>query len=132
MTPQDAVFLAIAAALLIERPKYWQIVCLAPLVAWGLSELPLGNLHALLVAVIVCLPVLRFAPVALLLALPNYVGVYDALIAATVWFAGLWLVDSMAKRLSDNIIPRPLRGAPIRLLTVGILYYILLPVFYLL
>ncbi len=130
MTPQDAVFLAIAAALLIERPRYWRLACLAPLVAWGAKGLPLGDFHHLVVALIVCLPMLRVAPVALLLSLPDYRDAASAVITATVWLGVLVLIESMEERLSGNAIPDPLNGAPIRLLTVGVLYYALLPVFY--
>ncbi len=131
MTPQDAVFLAIAAALLLERPKYWWLACLAPLVAWGAIGLPLGGFHHLVVALIVCLPMLRFAPVTLLLSLPDYRDITSAAITVAVWLGALVLFESMDERFNGNTIPGPLNGAPIRLLTIGILYYVLLPVFYL-
>ena len=131
MTPQDAVFLALAAALFVERPRGWQFICLAPVIAWGAGELPLGDLRALVVALVVGLPALRFAPVALLLALPEYPDLVSATISASTWLASLCVVDAMRGRLDTEAIPSRLRGAPIRLLTVGILYYVLLPVFYL-
>ena len=131
MTPQDAVFLAIAAALFLERPKTGYVLCLAPLVAWGARYLPLGDFHTLVVALVVCLPAPGYAPVALLLVLPEYVQFTDALVAAVVWLTGISLMDSLEIRWRDEVIPAILHGAPIRLLSVGILYYLFLPVFYL-
>ncbi|HJO38015.1 MAG: hypothetical protein QGG24_06445 [Vicinamibacterales bacterium] len=131
LSPHDAVFLALAATLFVERAARWPWVTVVPLVAWLVALAPLGGFGLSTLALVVCLPSPRFAPVAFLLALPEYASVMDALVAGTTWLGATSLLDTLESRLSASTVPERLRGAPVRLLTVGVLYYVFQPVFYL-
>ncbi len=136
MRPFDAIFLALAASLFLQRPRHWWLVALAPLVAWvagnvQIYDLSLQQFEAPVVALAVCLLAPRYAPVALLLALPEYQGLFDAARAAALWIAATAILDSLKDRFDAEALPPRMRGRPIELLSIGILYYTLLPVAYL-
>ena len=62
MRPFDAVFLALAAGLFLERPKHWWLVALAPLVALAASSVPLEQFERPIAALVACLLAPRYAP----------------------------------------------------------------------
>ncbi|MEK7468684.1 MAG: hypothetical protein AAB074_14835 [Planctomycetota bacterium] len=127
MKPWDAVFLAAAAGLFLQRPRAWWLAAAAPLLA--LAAQPLGTFAGPAAALAAVLVAPRFAPAALLLAAGHYTGWADAARASAVWLAVSALLASMEERF-EEVSPR-LRGAPIRLFATGVLYYALLPVAYL-
>lgn len=143
MTPVEAVFLALALAPWLPRPRRWPWIGAAPLVAfvaalawerfaggtsgWVADYGPL--VIALAVAMVVSLPALRFAPLALLLAVPDYPEITTALVAAVTWTLGLWLIDGLEERLHSSG-PAQLRGAPLRLVVTAALYLALQPLFF--
>ena len=136
MRPFDAIFLAVAAGLFLQRPKNWWLIALAPLAAWVAGNaqvygLSLQQFEAPVVALVVCLLSPRFAPVALLLALPEYQDLFDAVRAAALWIAATAILDGLKDRFDAEALPPQMRGKPIELLSVGILYYAMLPVAYL-
>lgn len=131
MRPFDAVFLALAAGLFLERPKRWWLVALAPLVAFAAGSVPFEQFERPIAALVACLLAPRFAPVALLLALPEYHGLFDAVRAALLWIAATAILDGLKRRFDVEAMPPRMRGKPIELLSAGILYYVLLPVAYL-
>ena len=129
MNPYDAVFMAFVASRCLERPKRWWLVLLAPLLAYGIGCYePLGRFAAPVTALAAVALAPRWAPVSLLLVLPLYGTLIQSLVVAATWL-GLDLVfDSLLVRLHDDAITPRLRGWPIRLLIVGVLYYTLLPI----
>ncbi len=127
MKPWDAVFLAAAAGLLLQRPRSWWLAAAAPLLA--VAAQPLGPFAGAAAAIAAVLLAPRFAPAALVLAAGHYAGWADAARASLVWFAVSALLASMEERFEE--VSLPLRGAPIRLFAAGVLYYALLPVAYL-
>lgn len=127
MKPWDAVFLAAAAGLFLQRPRAWWLAAAAPLLAIAAHPLGAFAAPAAALAAVVLSP--RFAPAALLLAAGHYAGWADAARASAVWLAVSALLESMEGRL-EEVSPR-LRGAPIRLFATGVLYYALLPAAYL-
>ncbi|MDP6372181.1 MAG: hypothetical protein QF634_06690 [Vicinamibacterales bacterium] len=131
LSPHDAVFLALAATFFVERSAWWWWVTAVPVVAWLAALAPLGGFGLATLALVVCLPSPRFAPVAFLLALPDYASVLDAVVAGAAWLGATLLLDTFERRLSAPAVPERLRGVPARLLTVGVLYYVFQPVFYL-
>ena len=70
MNHYDASFLAIACALMTERPRRWWLAAGVPVLAFGLTLLPLGHFAAIVAALVACTPPLRPAVAALLLAVP--------------------------------------------------------------
>ena len=72
MTQYDTVFLAVAVGLFLTRPWRWWLASLAPAVALIAHSIPLGRFATPVAALVACLLVPRYAPVALVLAIPVY------------------------------------------------------------
>ncbi len=129
MSPYDAVFLALVASRCLNRPKHWWLLLLVPFLTYGLVSFDfLGHYASPLVAVLVTLLFPSWAPVALLLALPAYGTVLQCLGAAVTWLGLDWILEVLLARVNEDAIPPRLRGWPMRLLIVAILYYTLLPI----
>jgi len=131
MTPFDAVFLALAAGVFLERSKQGWFAALAPLLALAIGFIPLGRFHLPATALAVCLVAPRQAAVALVLIIPTYGGVFDAVRAAVLWMIGTVLLDELGRKSDDSETPASVRGTPVRLFACGVLYFTLLPVSYL-
>ncbi len=128
MTPYDATFVALVASRCLDRPKRWWLVLLAPLLAYGIGSCePLGRFSAPLTALVAVALAPRWAPVSLLLVAPVYGTLAQSVWAAATWLALDVLFEIPLERLRDEAIAPRLRGWPIRLLILGVLYYILLP-----
>ena len=125
------MFLAIAAATLLDRPKWWWLAALAPLIAFGVSLAPIGRFQIPVAALAACLVSPRCAAVALLLAIPEYEGLFDAVRATVLWMTGTLIMDGLARHFEEEDLPGRFRGAPVRLLACGVLYYALSPLSYL-
>ena len=69
----------------------------------------------------------RWAPVSLLLVVPVYETFAQSVGTAAIWLALDVLFDILLVRLRDEAIAPRLRGWPVRLLLLSILYYTLLP-----
>ena len=128
MRPYDAVFLAVALGLFFERPKWWWLAALAPAIALAAHALPLGRLATPAAVVAACLLVPRYAPVALVLAIPVYAGPLDALRAAVVWLVVSALMEGLEDRFAEELDSSQVRLMSARLLSVVVLYFTLLPV----
>jgi hypothetical protein len=128
VTPFDAVFMALLASRCLDRPKRWWLVVLAPLLAYGIGECEsLGRFAQPLMAMASLALAPRWAPVSLLLVLPNYESLSQSLVTAATWLCLDFLFESLLARLQDQAITPRLRGWPIRLLILGTLYYALFP-----
>ena len=128
MIPYDAAFLAFVASRCLDRPKYWWLALLAPLLAFLISTYePLGRFAAPLTALVAVALAPRWAPVSLLLVVPVYATLTQSLGVTVTWLVLNVLFDALLARLPDEAITPRLRGWPIRLLVLGALYYTLLP-----
>ena len=131
MSPFDAVFLALAAGVFLERPKPDWAAALAPLIALAIGFIPLGRFHLPATALAVCLVAPRQAAVALVLILPTYAGAFDALRTSILWIIGTVLLNELGRKTDESETPANASGTPLRLFACGILYFTLLPVSYL-
>jgi hypothetical protein len=132
MSPYDAVFMALLASRCINRPQYWWLVVLAPLVAWLIGSYePLGRLADPLTALLAVALAPRWAPVGLLLVIPEYSSLSQGIAAALAWLVLDTLLGSLLVRLQEKSVTPRLRGWPIQLLIIGILYYTFLPLVWL-
>jgi hypothetical protein len=131
MKPYDAVFLAVAVGLFLTRPRWWWLAALAPAVALAAHWMPLGRFATPVAAIAACVLVPRYAPVALVLAIPIYQDPLDVLRAALLWLAVSALMEGLEDRFVDEILPSRVRRMSARLLSVAVLYYTLLPVMFL-
>ena len=73
----------------------------------------------------------RYAPVALVLALPVYEDPFGVLRATLLWLAVTTLMEGLEDRFVDETLPTSVRRMSARLLSVVVLYYTLLPVIFL-
>lgn len=129
MTAYDACFLAVACAALGERSRRYWLIALVPLVAYGIALAPLGDLCVPIAALAACALAQRPAAAALLLVVPAYPTLTHALVTGVTWLVAVALFDEVALgRLTTTAIPPAFRGAPVRLLALGVLYFVLYPV----
>ncbi len=128
MRPYDAIFLALVASRCLDRPTRWWLVLAAPMLAYGLGDyLPLGRFAAPITALAAVALAPRWAPVSLLLVVPVYGSLIQSLGVAATWLGLDVVLDVLVTRIHDDAITPRLRGWPIRLLIVGVLYYTCLP-----
>jgi Na+-translocating ferredoxin:NAD+ oxidoreductase RnfA subunit len=73
----------------------------------------------------------RWAPVGLLLVIPEYSSLAQGIAAALAWLVLDTLFGSLLVRLREESVTPRLRGWPIQLLVIGILYYTFLPLVWL-
>jgi hypothetical protein len=66
-----------------------------------------------------------------LLVIPEYSSLTESIVAALAWFLLDRLFDTLLARLREDAIFPRLRGWPIQLLVIGVLYYTLLPLVWL-
>ena len=128
MRSYDAVFLAVAIGLFLTRPRWWWLAALAPAIALAAHGMPVGRFATPVAVIAACLLVPRYAPVALVLAIPIYEDPWDIFRAALLWFAVSALMEGLEDRFVDEILPSRVRLMSVRLLSIAVLYYTLLPV----
>jgi hypothetical protein len=132
MSPYDAVFVALLASRCLNRPQRWWLVVLAPLLAYIIgSYAPLDRLGDPLTALLAVALAPRWAPVGLLLVVPEYSSLTESIVAALAWLLLDRLFDTLLVRLREDAVTPRLRGWPIQLLVIGVLYYTLLPLVWL-
>ena len=132
MSPYDAVFIALLASRCLNRPQRWWLVVLAPLLAFMIGSFePLGRLTEPLTALIAVALAPRWAPVGLLLVIPEYSSLMESITTAAAWFLLDALFGSLLTRVREDAITPRLRGWPIQLLILGVLYYTFLPLVWL-
>ncbi len=128
MKPYDAVFLAVAVGLFLSRPRWWWLVALTPAVVLAAHWMPLGRLATPVAAIAACLLAPRYAPVAVVLAIPVYASPPGAFLAATLWLVVSILVEGTTDRLDEVASSSQMRRMSLRLLSIVVLYFTLLPV----
>ena len=131
MTQYDAVFLAVVVGLFLTRPWRWWLASLAPAVALVAHSIPLGRFATPVAALVACLLVPRYAPVALVLAIPVYETPLDVFSAALLWLVVSGLMWGLEERFVDGIQPSGVRHMSAQLMSVVVLYFTLQPVMFL-
>jgi hypothetical protein len=132
MSLYDAVFIALLASRCLNRPERWWLVVLAPVLAYLIdSYMPLGRLTDPFTALVAVALAPRWAPVGLLLVLPEYSGLTESIGAAAAWLLLDTLYSTLLVKLREDAVTPRLRGWPIQLLIIGILYYTFLPLVWL-
>lgn len=127
MTAYEATFFALAAmwSLGLEGPWRSSLPGLLPFV--GCAFAMAAPAYALpLAALVACLLPARLVPAGLLLLAPGFTDPAVALKAALLWVVLVQLALGLSRRLDEGVAAAA-RGVPARLLTVGVLYFALLP-----
>lgn len=127
MPPFDTVFLALAATCFAPRPGRWWLVSAAPVISFAVRLAPMHEYHILALALIALALSAKWSPAALLLVAPMYEDLLQALFVAVLWTTIVVLIDTLEERLDDEHIPSRIRGAPVRLVTLGVIYFTLSP-----
>lgn len=131
MNSFDATMLALAAGLLAGQERRSWLAAFAPWAAMACGMLLPEEWAALAPAFGFALVLRGNAAPALLLCLPVYAGVGEAALTTTLWLGGLLLLRPVVERYDAARLPRPLAGAPIRLLVAGGFALALSPLSYL-
>ena len=129
--PYDAVFLAVALGLFLTQPRRWWLAAFAPAIALATHWIAIGGFATPVAVIAACLLVPRYAPAAIVLAIPIYEGPTDVLGTAVLWLVVSVLIKGLEERISDGVLDSPARRTSARLLSVVILYYTLQPVMFL-
>lgn len=131
MTDIDAIFLGLAFwALQPDTERAW-VFAIAPLTACCAGWIVPAEFQTPLAAAVLAALFKHRAAVPVLLLLPGYPSMLDALQAAGIWCVAWLLFTSLESRIDDAAVPRRLRYAPIRLMLCAVLYFTLLPLHYL-
>lgn len=131
MTQYDAVFLAVAVAVLVGPvPRRWAMA-FAPAIAWVCGNLTQAAVGVPLAAGAIWLFAPAAAPIGLILAIPSYGEAEGVLRATLLWPAATVLAESLGDRLpaGDDVSAR-FRGVPLSLAACAILYFALQPLAY--
>ena len=131
MKPYDAIFLSVALGIFLERPRYWWLGALVPSVALAAHWLPLGPVATPVAAIAACLLVPRYAPLAIIMAIPVYNGPVDVTRATLLWLAVSVLMMRLDDQFDGDVLPSRTRRMAAQLLSVAVLYHTLLPVTFL-
>lgn len=131
MRPYDAVFLAVVAGFLIERPRVWWLAVFAPLISVVAHAMLVSRLAIPMAALVAVLLVPRFAPVAILLAVPIYRGPWEVVQTMLLWLVVSALMEGLEDRFVDETRSSRMRAMSARFLSAVVLYYTLLPVTFL-
>ena len=132
MSPYDAIFIALLASRCLNRPQYWWLVVLAPVLAYMIGSFEaLDRLAHPLTALLAVALAPRWAPIGLLLVIPEYNSLLESVGTALAWLLLDRFFDTLLIRLREDAVPYRLRGWPIQLLVIGVLYYTLLPLVWL-
>lgn len=119
MNSFDAAMLALAVSLIAERDRRFYWTAGAPCAALASALLLPAGWSALAAAFAAALLLESHAAAALLLCIPAYSGAGEAALATALWLGGVLLLQPVVERYDAARLPRPLAGAPIRLLVAG-------------
>ena len=137
MRPIDSIFIILVFSSYLKSSKKKYIVSIIPFLAFALSlsqsYIP-PNLESFVLpiaAILICLISLELAPIGLILLFSEYGNWWEVLMIPFIYFVVTWLMKNQKSRIDADYIPPYLRGFPIRLIVLGILYFIFYPLMYL-
>ncbi len=137
MRPIDAIFIILVFSSYLKNSKQKYIISILPILVFALnllnSYIPSSIEPFILpaIAILVCIFSLELAPISLLLLFISYDHFWEALMIPLLWFIITPLMENLNTRINDEHIPSYIRGFPIRIISLGILYYIFYPLLYL-
>lgn len=137
MRPIDTIFIILVLSSYLKNSKQKYLVSVLPILAFVVSSLqgyvPVSIEPFVLpiIAILVCLISIELAPISLLLLFPDYNHLWEALMIPFFWFLITPLMQSINTRIDNDYLPSYLLGFPIRMISLGILYFIFYPLLYL-
>lgn len=137
MRPIDTLFIILILSSFIRNPKKKYLISILPILAFVTSLInpympdSIENFILPFIAILACIISIELAPISLLLLLPDYSHFWEALMIPVVWFIITPLMKDLYARIDNEYLPSYIRGYPIRMISLGILYYIFYPLIYL-
>ncbi len=136
MRPIDTLFIILAVGLFIKHSKQKYFMFAIPILFFAATSfsayipVSLEPYFIPAIAIVACVSCLSLAPISLLLLFTHYGSISDALLVPILWLIITILMDNLSKRLNSEFIPEFLQGLPIKIISLGILYYIFNPLSY--
>ena len=130
MNPIDTAFIILALGFLFKHPKQKYYISILPAVAFAVgyfnAHIPTSiEPYAMpVLAILVCISSKELAPMNLLLLFTSYDHFWEALLIPILWFIITSLMEYLKPRISGDYIPSFIRGGPIRIISLGILYHV--------
>ncbi len=137
MRPIDIVFIILVFSPYLKNAKQKYIISILPIIAFSLILLnpyipnTIEPFVLPVVAILACIISIELSPISLLLLFPDYNHWWEALMIPLIWFIAVPLMKYLNTRINSEHIPSYIRGLPIRIISLGILYYIFYPFLYL-
>ena len=137
MRPFDTVFIILVFSAYLNNSKQKYFISILPILAFAVSvfnpHIPPSIESFVLpaIAILACIICIEIAPISLLLLIPDYSHLWEALMIPFIWFIITPLMKTLNARTNSEYIPSYIQGFPIRVISLGILYYIFYPLVYL-
>jgi len=137
MRPIDTLFIILVFSFFLKNSKQKYFISILPvltfLVSLFSSHIPasIDSFVLPVMAILACIICLELAPISLLLLFSDYIHLWEALMIPILWFIITPLMENMKTRINVESIPYYIRGFPIHIISLGILYYIFYPLLYL-
>ena len=133
----DTLFIILVFSSYLKNPKQKYIILILPFLAFMViffnDYIPTSIESFVLpvFAILASIVSIGLSPISLLLLFTEYNHLWEALMIPLLWFIITPLMQNLNTRINGEHIPSYIRGFPIRLITLGILYYIFYPLLYL-
>ncbi len=133
MRPIDTIFIILVFSFYLKNPKQKYFISILPILAFAVSlfnsyiPASIEPFVMPMIAILVCISCMELAPVSLLLLFSDYNRFWEVLMIPILWFIITVIIENLKTRIDDEYIPPFIRGFPIRLISLGILYYIFYP-----
>ncbi len=137
MRPIDTLFILLLFSSYLNNSKKKYFISILPILAFTLSlsnaYIPPSIASFVLpaMAILACIICIELAPLSLLLLFSDYTHFWEVLMIPFIWFLVTALLKNLNTRIDEESIPSDIRGFPIRLISLGILYHIIYPLIYL-
>lgn len=137
MNSIDTVFIILVLSSYLKDSKQKYIISILPILAFAVSllnpYLPISIEPFVLpvIAIIACVISFKLSPISLLLLFPEYNHLWEAIMIPILWFIITPIMENLNTRINDKHMPSYIRDFPIRIISLGILYYIFYPLLYL-
>ena len=133
MNPIEIAFIILAFGSYFQHSRQKYFILIIPVLAFFVSSfhahIPASIEPFIIpgIAILACISCIRLAPMTLLLLFPQYDHFWEALLIPVLWLIVTPLMDNMNSRIDDEYIPAYIRGVPLRLISLGILYHVFHP-----
>lgn len=136
MRPIDAIFIILIFSAYLKNSKQKYFISILPILVFAVSLIStyipasIESFVLPLIAIIACVICIELAPLSLLLLLTEYNHLWEVVMIPLLWFSITPIMENLNSRIYDEHIPSYIRGFPIRIISLGILYYVFYPLLF--